>query len=57
MNLPAIQLDWDYFKDVDESYVDDLSAFGIIMLVLIKGDDTKFVVYEIDTQKWGVLQE
>ena len=57
MKLPAIQIEWDYFKSIDESYVDDLSQFGIILLTLVKDDDVKLVAYEIDTKTWGLLQE
>jgi hypothetical protein len=57
MKLPAIQIEWDYFKSIDESYVDDLSEFGIILLTLVKDDDVKLVAYEIDTKTWGLLQE
>ena len=57
MKLPNIGIEWNYFKELDESHLDDLSAFGIIILVLIKGDDSTFVVYELDTQTWGLLQE
>jgi hypothetical protein len=57
MILPAIQIEWDYFKSIDESYVDDLSEFGIILLTLVKDDDVKLVAYEIDTKRWALLQE
>jgi hypothetical protein len=55
--IPIIEIEWDYFKELDESYIDDLTPFGIILLVLIKGDDTKFFAYELDTQKWSILRE
>ena len=55
--LPAIQIDWDYFKELDESYVDDLTPFGIIVLTLVKDGDATLVAYEIDTNTWGILQE
>jgi hypothetical protein len=57
MRLPAIQIDWDYFKELDEIYLDDMSAFGILVLTIVKDDNVQLIAYEIDTQTWGLLQE
>jgi hypothetical protein len=57
MKLPAIQIDWDYFKELDEVHVDDMRAFGIILLTLVKDNDIQLVAYEMDTKKWALLQE
>ena len=57
MKLPAIQIDWDYFKSLDEIHVDDMRAFGIILLTLVKDDEIKLVAYEMDTKRWALLQE
>jgi hypothetical protein len=55
--LPNIEIEWTYYKELDEIYLDDMSAFGIILLTLVKGDNIQLVAYEIDTNKWGILQE
>jgi hypothetical protein len=57
MKLPAIQIEWDYFKGLDEIHCDDLTPFGIILLTLVKDDNVQLVAYEIDTKTWGLLQE
>jgi len=57
MKLPKIGIEWGVIKDLDEFHIDDMRAFGIILLTLVKGDDVKLVVYEIQTGKWGLLQE
>ena len=57
MKLPAIQIEWDYFKTIDEAHVDDLSEFGIILLTVVKDDDVMLFAYEIDTKTWGLLQQ
>ena len=54
--LPNIGLDWDFFKDIEESGVDDMSQFGFILLTLVKGDKVILLGYELDTQTWGLLQ-
>lgn len=56
MNLPNIQIDWDYFKSLDEIHLDDLTPMGMILLVLVKGDDVQLIGYEIDTKTWGLIQ-
>ena len=55
--LPNIGIEWDVIKDLDEFHIDDMRAFGIILLTLVKGDDVKLVAYELDTGKWGLLQQ
>ena len=57
MKLPAIQIEWDYFKTIDEAHLDDLSEFGIILLTVVKDDDVILLAYEIDTKTWGLLQQ
>ena len=57
MKLPAIQIDWDYFKSLDEVHVDDMRAFGIILLTLVKDNEVQLVAYEIEEGKWTLLQE
>jgi hypothetical protein len=57
MILPAIQIDWDYFKELDEIHCDDLTPFGIIVLTLVKDGDAQIICYEIDTKTWGLLQQ
>jgi hypothetical protein len=56
-NLPTIEIDWEEFKALDEIYLDDLTPFGILVLTLVKGDEVQLVAYEIDTQRWGLLQQ
>ena len=56
-SLPNIGIEWEVVKELDEFHIDDMRAFGIIILTLVKGDDVKLVVYELDTGKWGLLQE
>ena len=55
--LPNIGIEWDVIKDLDEFHIDDMRAFGIILLTLVKDDDVKLVAYELDTGKWGLLQQ
>jgi len=57
MKLPAIQIDWNYFKTIDEAHVDDMRAFGIILLTIVKDNDIQLVAYEMDTKRWALLQE
>lgn len=57
MNLPNIEIDWDFFKDIEEANVDDLEAFGIILLTIVKDDKVLFLAYDIDKKEWGLLQE
>lgn len=54
--LPNIGLDWDFFKDVTESEVDDMEEFGIILLTLVKDDKVLLLAYELDSKTWGLLQ-
>jgi hypothetical protein len=56
MRLPNIEIEWSYYKELDEIHIDDMRAFGIILLTLVKGDNIQLVAYEIDTNKWGLLQ-
>ena len=56
-NLPKLEIEWSYFKTLDEVHVDDLRPFGIILLTLVKDDNAQLVAYEIDTKTWGLLQE
>jgi hypothetical protein len=55
--LPTIEIEWSYYKELDEIYLDDLTPFGILLLTLIKDDNVQLVAYEIHTQTWGLLQE
>jgi hypothetical protein len=55
--LPNIQIDWDYFKTIDEAHVDDLSEFGILLLTVVKDDNVMLLAYEIDSKSWGLLQQ
>jgi hypothetical protein len=57
MRLPNIEIEWTYYKELDEIHIDDMRAFGIILLTLVKGDNIQLVAYEIDTNKWALLQE
>ena len=58
MELPNIQIDWHFFKGIEEFYVDDLrGGFGILLLTLVKGDDIYLLSYDIDNKEWGLLQE
>lgn len=55
--LPNIEIDWDFFKDIEEANVDDLEPFGIILLTIVKGDAVLFLAYDIDKKEWGLIQE
>jgi len=55
--LPTIEIEWDEFRAFDEIYLDDMSAFGILVLTIVKDDNVQLIAYEIDTQIWGILQE
>lgn len=57
MKLPNIQIDWNYFKTIDESYVDDMRVFGIILLTIVKDNDVQIICYELNTKQWVLLQE
>jgi hypothetical protein len=57
MILPAIEIDWEEFKQFDEIYLDDLTPFGVLVLTLVKGDEVQLVAYDIDEQRWGLLQQ
>ena len=54
--LPNIQIDWDEFRAFDEIHCDDMRAFGIILLTIVKDDNIQLVAYDIDEQKWALLQ-
>ena len=54
--LPAIEIDWDEFRAFDEIYLDDLTPFGILVLTIVKEDNVQLIGYDIDEQRWGVLQ-
>jgi len=54
--IPNIEIEWNYFKDIDEVLVDDLRPlFGIILLTLIKKDDFKLVAYDTDEKVWALM--
>jgi hypothetical protein len=55
MDLPAIQIQWEEFKVLDEVHVDYMELFGIILLTLVKDDDAKIIYYEYKTDEWGVM--
>jgi hypothetical protein len=57
MRLPNIEIEWSYYKELDEIHIDDMKAFGIILLTLVKDNEVQLVAYEIDTNKWALLQE
>ena len=57
MNIPTIEIDWEEFKGFDEIYLEDLRAFNILLLTLVKGDEVQLVAYDIDEQRWGLLQQ
>jgi len=54
--LPTIEIEWDEFTSFDEIYLDDLTPFGILVLTIVKEDNVQLIAYDIDEQKWGVLQ-
>ena len=56
MTLPNIQIDWDYYKGLDEIHLEDLTPFGILLLTLVKGDEVQLIAYELDTKTWGLIQ-
>jgi hypothetical protein len=56
MNLPIIEIEWKHLIDLDEIYVEDLRPFRIILLTLVKDEEVQLVAYDIDEQKWGLLQ-
>jgi hypothetical protein len=57
MKLPNIQIDWGYFKTIDEAHIDDMRVFGMILLTIVKDNDVQILCYEIDTKQWGLLQQ
>lgn len=57
MKLPSIQIDWNYFKTIDEAHVDDMRAFGMILLTIVKDNDVQIICYELNTKTWSLLQE
>jgi DNA-directed RNA polymerase subunit L len=54
-DIPIIQIDWDYFIELDEMYVEDLTPFSIILLTLIKDEEVQLVAYDIEEKKWSLL--
>ena len=56
-NLPKIEIEWNYYKGLDEIYFDDLTPFGVLLLTLVKDDNVQLIAYEIDTKTWGLLQQ
>jgi hypothetical protein len=54
--LPTIEIQLDEFKAFDEIYLDDLTPFGILVLTIVKEDNVQLIAYEIDTQRWSLLQ-
>ena len=56
-SLPNIEIDWEEFKGFDEIYLEDLRAFNILLLTLVKGDEVQLVAYDIEEMKWGLLQQ
>lgn len=56
-DIPIIEIDWDYFVELDEIYLDDMSAFNIILLTLVKDEEVQLVAYDIEEKKWALLQE
>ena len=55
-SLPNIAIEWTYYKDLDEIHLDDMSAFNILLLTLVKGDNIQLVAYDIEEKSWGILQ-
>lgn len=55
-SLPNIEIEWTYYKDLDEIHLDDMSAFNILLLTLVKGDNIQLVAYDIEEKSWGILQ-
>jgi hypothetical protein len=57
MELPNIEIEWDYFKDLDEIHLDDLRQFNILLLTLVKDEEVQLVAYDIEEKKWALLQQ
>jgi hypothetical protein len=57
MRLPNIQIDWDYFKELDEIHFDDLTPFNILLLTFVKDDEVKLVAYDTEEKQWAILRE
>ena len=55
--IAAIEIEWDYFKELDEIHFDDLTPFNILLLTLVKDDEVKLVAYDIEEKQWAILQE
>jgi hypothetical protein len=55
--IAAIEIEWDYFKELDEIYLDDLTPFGILVLTLVKDENVQLVAYDIEEKQWAILQE
>lgn len=57
MDIPTIEIEWDYFKSLDEIHLDDMSAFNILLLTLVKDEEIQLVAYDIEEKRWALLQE
>jgi len=55
--IASIEIDWDYFKELDEIYFDDLTPFNILLLTLVKDDEVKLVAYDTEEKQWAILRE
>ena len=55
MSEAVIEIEWTHLKDLDEIYVEDLIAFGIILLTLIKNDNVQLVAYDTEEKVWSIL--
>ena len=52
-----IEIEWDYFKGLDEIYFDDLREFNILLLTLVKDEEVKLVAYDTEEKRWVLLQQ
>lgn len=55
--IAAIEIEWDYFKKLDEIHFDDLSPFNVLLLTLVKDDEIKLVAYDTEEKQWALLRE
>lgn len=55
--IAAIEIDWDYFKELDEIHFDDLTPFNVLLLTLVKDDEIKLVAYDTEEKQWALLRE
>jgi len=53
----VIEIEWDYFKSLDEIYMDDMRMFNVLLLTLVKDDEVRLVAYDTEEKKWALLQE